>query len=163
IYRIGSSAGGMRPKAVVLWNAATRTIRSGFAAPEEGDVPAILKFDGVGIETPPVELGAPQAFNRIEAAYAAMARDAGIDAVRVTMQQTPTGHAHPVITRFDRRGGRRLHQHTLGGLLHVDYNDVGASSYEEYLRTILRLGMPHGAIIEAYRRMVFNVVAVNQD
>ena len=44
-----------------------------------------------------------------------------------------------------------------------DYNDVGASSYEEYFRTILRLGMPHAAVAEGYRRMVFNVLAVNQD
>jgi serine/threonine-protein kinase HipA len=51
----------------------------------------------------------------------------------------------------------------LGGLLHVDYNDPGASSYEEYLRTVLRLGMPPAAVIEGFRRMVFNVLAVNQD
>ncbi len=60
-------------------------------------------------------------------------------------------------------GGTRLHQHTLGGLIHVDYHDPGASSYEEYLRTILRLGMPQASIIEGYRRLVFNVLAVNQD
>ncbi len=48
-------------------------------------------------------------------------------------------------------------------MLHVDYNDPGASSYEEYLRTVLRLGMPPASVIEGYRRMVFNVLAVNQD
>lgn len=163
IYRIGSSAGGMRPKAVVLWNEATREIRSGFAPPASDDIAAILKFDGVGKETPPGELGPPQAFNRIEAAYAAMARGAGVDAVQISMLETAGGYAHLVIPRFDRNGDRRLHQHTLGGLLHVDYNDPGASSYEEYLRTILRLGMAQGAVIEGYRRMLFNVIAVNQD
>jgi serine/threonine-protein kinase HipA len=45
----------------------------------------------------------------------------------------------------------------------VDYNEPGASSYEEYLRTMLRLGMPPAAVVEGYRRMVFNILAINQD
>lgn len=48
-------------------------------------------------------------------------------------------------------------------MVHVDFHDRGASSYEEYLRTVLRLGMPYRSLEEAYRRMVFNVMAVNQD
>jgi serine/threonine-protein kinase HipA len=48
-------------------------------------------------------------------------------------------------------------------MLHIDYNQPGASSYEEYLRTMLRLGMPPAAVIEGYKRMVFNVLGVNQD
>ena len=163
IYRIGSSAGGMRPKAVVLYDAATGTIRSGFATPRPGEVSAILKFDGVGEQAVAGLLGEPQPFNRVEAAYTSMARDAGLDAVDVAVLESPDGHAHLLVPRFDIRDGTRLHQHTLGGLLHLDYNEPGASSYEEYLRTALRLGMPPAAVIEGFRRMVFNVLAVNQD
>jgi serine/threonine-protein kinase HipA len=163
IYRIGSSAGGLRPKAIVLFNPATAEVRSAFATPCPGDIPALLKFDGVGERTIHRELGEPEHYNRVEAAYARMARDAGLEVVDIHVVESPEGHAHLVIPRFDRRDGERLHQHTLGGLLHVDYNDPGASSYEEYLRTILRLGMPPAAVIEGYRRMVFNVLAVNQD
>jgi serine/threonine-protein kinase HipA len=163
IYRIGSSAGGMRPKAVVLHNRVTNEVRSAFAEPRPGDVPSILKFDGVGEVAVEARLGEPQPFNRVEAAYARMARDAGLDVVEVELLESPNGHAHLLIPRFDRSGDDALHQHTLGGLLHIDYNDPGASSYEEYLRTILRLGMPPAAVIEGYRRMVFNVLAVNQD
>ena len=163
IYRIGSSAGGMRPKAVVLYDALRGEIRSAFAAPVPGDVASILKFDGVGEATSEGGLGAPQPFNRVEAAYARMARDAGLDVVDVTMVETGDGYAHLIIPRFDRPGGASLHQHTLGGLLHVDYNEPGASSYEEYLRTMLGLGLPPSAVVEGYRRMVFNVLAINQD
>lgn len=167
IYRIGSSAGGARPKAVVLFNPTTREIRSAFAAPAPDDVPCILKFDGVGDPASGGVLGAPQPFNRIEAAYSDMARAAGIDAVRIQVVEGPRGHAHLVMPRFDRvpddGGFLRVHQHTLGGLLHVDYNEPGAVSYEEYLRTILLLGMPPRAVHEGFRRMVFNVLAVNQD
>ncbi|MEK9501534.1 type II toxin-antitoxin system HipA family toxin [Gaopeijia maritima] len=163
IYRMGSSAGGMRPKAVVLHDPESREIRSAFAPAGPEHVPAILKFDGVGPDPDDAGLGEPRPFNRIEAAYARMARDAGLDVVDVIVLESAEGHAHLVIPRFDhpREGG--LHQHTFGGLLHLDYNDPGASSYEEYLRTILALGMPPAAVIEGYRRMVFNVLAVNQD
>jgi len=73
-------------------------------------------------------------------------------------------YAHLFIPRFDfDPSAERLHQHTFGGLIHVDYNDPGASSYEEYLRRILSLGMPYASLEEGYRRAVFNVLAVNQD
>lgn len=163
IYRIGSSAGGMRPKAVVLWNPAARTVRSAFAAAEPGDIPCLLKFDGVGTDATSEQLGEPRPWNRVEAAYSHMARAAGLDASHIEMLESADGHAHLLIRRFDVARGARLHQHTLGGLLHVDYNDPGASSYEEYLRAILRLGMAQAAVEQGYRRMAFNVMAVNQD
>jgi serine/threonine-protein kinase HipA len=163
IYRIGASAGGKRPKALVRYVPATGEIRSGYAPPHAGDVPSVLKFDGVGDADHRTELVTPLPFNRVEAAYAAMARDAGLDMAEVTILEGDGGYAHLLVRRFDLVDGRRLHQHTLGGLLHLDYNDAGASSYEEYLRTALTLGLPPAAILEAYRRMVFNVVAVNQD
>lgn len=167
IFRIGSSAGGMRPKAVVLYNATSGEVRSAFANPLPDDVPAILKFDGVGDITAASGLGTPQPFNRIEAAYTDMARDAGLDVVDFAVLESAEGHAHLLVHRFDRiaedSGFRALHQHTLGGLLHVDYNDPGASSYEEYLRTMLSLDLPPASIDEGYRRMVFNVLAINQD
>lgn len=167
IFRIGSSAGGVRPKAVVLYDAASGELRSAFVEARRGDVPAILKFDGVGDGVFGAGLGKPQPFNRIEAAYTEMARSAGLDVVEPSVLETPEGHAHLLIPRFDRiredPGFRSLHQHTLGGLLHVDYNDPGASSYEEYLRTMLSLDLPPAALDEGYRRMVFNVIAINQD
>jgi serine/threonine-protein kinase HipA len=163
IYRVGASAGGMRPKAVVLYDRARGILRSGFAERSPGDVPCLLKFDGVGDDLTQARLGGPQPFNRIEAAYAHMARTAGIEMAEVEILPGCEPHAHLLVRRFDRRDGERLHQHSLGGLLHVDFNDIGASSYEEYLRAILRLGLPPAAVDEGYRRMVFNVLAVNQD
>ena len=163
IYRIGSSAGGMRPKAVVLYNPGQGTIRSAFADPAPGDVPSILKFDGVEDEEEAARLGEPQPFNRVEAAYARMARAASLDVVDVTALESQEGHVHLVIPRFDAPEAVPLHQHTLGGLLHLDYNDPGASSYEEYFRTMLKLGLPPANLVEGYRRMVFNVLAINQD
>ena len=163
IYRIGASAGGKRPKALVLFDSEEEVIRSGFAPAEPNDRACILKFDGVGPDARPGSLGQPLPYNRIEAAYSRLAEDAGIDVARVRILPGAEPFAHLLIERFDVDGDTRLHQHTLGGMLHVDYNDVGASSYEEYLRTILRLGLPPAAVEEGYRRMLFNVLAINQD
>lgn len=162
IYRIGSSAGGRRPKAIVHYDPVHKSIRSGGTAPAPDEIPGILKFDGIGDDETSDELGPPRHFNRVEAAYGEMARAAGLDTTEIRVLES-NGYAHLLICRFDIRNGNRLHQHTLGGLLHVDYNEPGGSSYEEYFRTVLRLGMAYDALQQAYRRMVFNVIAVNQD
>jgi serine/threonine-protein kinase HipA len=162
IYRIGASAGGLRPKALVLFDARSRQIRSANATALPDDTRCILKFDGVGDGATAHDLGRPQAYNRVEAAYTAMAQAAGIETTTITLLELD-GYAHLLVHRFDVTGEQRLHQHTFGGLVHVDYNDPGASSYEEYLRSVLRLGMAYASVEQGYRRMVFNVLAVNQD
>ena len=162
IYRIGSSAGGRRPKAIVHYDPDEDTIRSGATPPTPKEIPCILKFDGIGDDEKDDILGPPQHFNRVEAAYGDMARAAGLDIPEIDVLES-NGYAHLLIRRFDIQNGERLHQHTLGGILHVDYNVPRSSSYEEYFRTVLRLGMAYDALQQAYRRMVFNVMAVNQD
>ena len=46
---------------------------------------------------------------------------------------------------------------SLGGMAHFDFNEAGAYSYEQALRTIRQLGLPMGAVEEQFRRMVFNI------
>jgi len=160
IMRLGASAGGARPKALVLWNREQDRIRSAFARPHKGDEHWIIKFDGVG--EPGVPDPAPQPFNRIEYAYSRLARDAGIELPQTRLLEEG-GRGHLMVRRFDRVGTKRLHLHSLGGLHHVDYNLPGAFSYEQFLRTLLTLQLDYPAIEEGYRRAVFNVVARNQD
>ena len=71
--------------------------------------------------------------------------------------------AHFMSRRFDRENGRRVHMHSLCGLRHADFNEPRVWSYELYLRTCLALGLGMDELTEAYRRMVFNVMARNQD
>lgn len=160
IMRVGASAGGARAKALILWNREKERVRSGFAKPQAGDEPWLIKFDGVGeIEHPDPK---PQAHNRIEYAYSMMARDAGVDMPETHLFRERR-LAHFMARRFDRIGPARLHLHSLGGLHHVDYNTPGQFSYEQYLRTILQLKLGYAALEEAYRRTVFNIMSVNQD
>lgn len=166
MMQVGVSAGGMRPKAVVLWNEARQEVRSGHAAPRPGDEAWILKFDGVapvGSDEPDVQgEAAPQPYMPVEFAVMELARRAGLD-VAETRQVRERDYRHLLVRRFDRAGGRKLHQQTLGGLQHVDYNVPGQFSYEGLLRTVLRLDLGHPALEEAFGRMVFNVAVVNQD
>jgi len=160
IMRVGASAGGARPKALVLWNRTTDKIRSGFAKPQAGDEYWIMKFDGVGeLEAPDPT---PKPFNRIEYAYSRLARDAGIDMPDTALLEERR-RGHLMVRRFDRIGNTRLHLHSLGGLHHVDYNNPGQFSYEQFLRTILQLDLGYPALEEGFRRGVFNVVGANQD
>jgi serine/threonine-protein kinase HipA len=160
IMRVGSSAGGARPKAVILWNRSRDEVRSAFAPRQPGDEDWIIKFDGVGeVEAPDPR---PRPYNRIEHAYSQMARLAGLDAVE-TLLLAECRLSHLLTRRFDRVGGRRLHMHSVGGMEHVDFNQPGAYSYEQYLRLVLRLDLGYPALEEAFRRACFNVLAVNQD
>ena len=160
IMRLGTSAGGARPKAIVLWNRKKNEVRSAFARVRKGDEHWIVKFDGVG------ELGAPQPapqpYNRVEYAYAQMARLAGINMPEIEIFEE-RGLAHLLVRRFDRIGGERLHMHSLGGMEHVDYNQPGAYSYEQLFRLILELNLGYEALEQAFRRACFNIAAVNQD
>jgi len=71
---------------------------------------------------------------------------------------------HFMTRRFDRdREGRKIHMLSLAGMAHLDFNQAGAHGYEQALLVIRRLGLGMDAIEQQFRRMVFNVVARNQD
>lgn len=165
MMQLGASAGGVRAKALVLWNAGANRVRSGFAPPLAGDEPWLIKFDGVTRATGGHEIAqdfTPGPWGRIEYAFSQLVRRAGIS-MEPTHLLRDREFAHFMTRRFDRVNGERLHLHSLGGMLHLDYNERNALDYEGFFRTIqdLRLGAP--AMTEAFRRMVFNVAARNQD
>jgi serine/threonine-protein kinase HipA len=51
----------------------------------------------------------------------------------------------------------------LCALAHYDYNQPAAYSYEQAFQVMRRLRLPYTAAEQFFRRMVFNVVARNQD
>lgn len=165
MLRIGASAGGARAKAVVRWNPGTRRIASPWAREAPGDEDWLIKFDGVtggGGGHTTAAVAEPGPWGRIEYVYSQLARAAGITMMPTTLVEEH-GRAHFMTQRFDRVAGQRIHVHTYGGLDHADFNVRQVRSYEDYLRAVRRLGMGQGAVNEAFRRMVFNIVARNQD
>ena len=155
--RVGTSAGGGRPKAVIAINDKDNVLSG------QADVPTgydywILKFDGVT----DLELGEPKGFGRIEYAYYLMAKDAGIEMAACRLFEE-NGRAHFLTKRFDRSNGKKIHMQSLCGVAHYDFNAAGAYGYEQAFSVMRKLRLSRSEAIEQYRRMVFNVIARNQD
>jgi serine/threonine-protein kinase HipA len=162
ILRVGTSAGGARAKAVVAWNPATNEVRSGQLGAGDGFEYWLLKFDGVSGNRDK-ELEDPKGYGIIEYAYYLMARDSGIDISECRLFEE-NGRRHFMTRRFDRLpGGEKLHMQSLCALAHYDFNMAGAHSYEQALLVMRQLGLPMRDIEQQFRRMVFNIVARNQD
>ncbi len=162
ILRVGTSAGGARAKAVIAWNPQTEEVRAGDTALAPGFESWVLKFDGVSIpgET---SLEPARGYGLVEYAYHHMAVAAGI-------QMSPCrilaegGRHHFMTKRFDRTAeGQKLHMQSLCAVGHFDFQQAGAHSYEQAMLIMRELGMSMEEVEEQFRRMVFHVLARNQD
>jgi serine/threonine-protein kinase HipA len=157
ILRVGTSAGGARPKAIIAMNDQGH-ILSGQGDPKAGYEYWLLKFDGVT----DLELGEPRGYGRIEQAYSLMAKAAGISMTECRLLEEG-GRAHFMTRRFDRAEGKKIHTQTLCGLAHYDYNKAGSFSYEQLFSIMRQLHLSKAEAEEQYRRMLFNLIARNQD
>lgn len=166
LIQVGTSAGGARAKAVVAYHPGTSRVRSPYGETPPGFEHWLIKLDGVsaaGLDGRTDRLGDSAPYCRIEYAYSLMARAAGIE--MSDCQLLAEGpRRHFMTRRFDRGpSGEKHHLLTLCGMAHLDFNMVGAHSYDQYLQTVAALGLGANAMQQAFRRMVFNVMAVNHD
>jgi serine/threonine-protein kinase HipA len=147
ILRVGTSAGGARAKALIAYNPATGEVRSGQLDLFPGFEHWLIKLDGV-------------AENRDREA---LARDFGIEMTECRLFPEG-GRRHFTTRRFDRDDhGKRKHVQTLAAIAHLDFKQANVHSYEEAFGVMSRLALPAQDFEQQYRRMVFNVVARNQD
>jgi len=161
ILRVGSSAGGARAKALIAFDPATEEVRSGQLEADGRFEHWILKFDGVEDRTR--DLGNSRGYGVVEWVYSELASRAGIEMSECRLLEEG-GRSHFMTRRFDRGPrGEKVHMQSLAALAHLDFNQAGAHSYEQAFQTIRRLGLPNEASVQQFRRMVFNVVARNQD
>lgn len=159
ILKIGTSAGGARPKAVIAYNEKTGEVRSGQTKAPNGFEHWLIKLDGVS----DVQLGASKGYGRVEMAYYNMARTCGINMMQSQLLEE-NGRAHFMSKRFDREGGEiKHHIQTFCGLKHFDFNQVNSFSYEQLFQTMRELKLDYQDIEQMFRRMVFNVIAQNCD
>src|ERR1700719_3514091 len=162
MLRVGTSAGGARGKAIVAGNRNTKEVRSGQVKAPAGFDYWLLKFDGVSANKDK-ELEDPKGYTVIEYAYALMAADAGIEMSECRLMEEGS-RRHFMTRRFDRLSdGGKLHMQSLAALAHFDFNSAGAHSYEQAFDGIKRLGLSMRAREQQFRRMIFSVVARNQD
>jgi len=163
ILSVGTSAGGARAKAVIAYQPDTGEVRSG----HEPNLPAgfehwMLKFDGVD-ENRDKELADPLGFGRIEFAYSAMAKAAGIEMTECRLLEEGP-RAHFLTKRFDRIGANgKLHYASLCAIAGYDFNVPQGTAYEQAFLTMRGLQLGFNEIVEQVRRCIFNIVARNQD
>ena len=148
LYKVGTSAGGQRPKAIIGMDEETGIIRSG-----QADLPPnfnhyILKFDtGKRNELP---------ITKVEMAYYLMAKDAGINMMPSKLVEIE-GTKNFMTQRFDRQNGKKIHTQTLAAMSSF------ADAYEDLFVVGRKLNLSADEQSQQYRRMVFNVIAENVD
>lgn len=161
ILRVGTSAGGARAKAVIAWNPDTNEMRSGQVDAPPGFEYWILKFDGVSNREHGIR--DPEGFGKIEYAYSLMAKAARIK-MSACQLLNESGRSHFMTQRFDRTtSGEKIHMQSLFAIAHLDNQLAGAHSYEQAFDVMHSLGLSNDDFAEQFRRMIFNVLARNQD
>ena len=159
ILKIGTSAGGARPKAVIAYNKQTGEVKSGQAFAPTGFEHWLLKLDGVT----DAQFGESYGYGRVEYAYYLMAKDCGIDIMESELLEE-NGRAHFMTKRFDREGNSTKHHiQTWCGLQHYDFNQLYSYSYEQLFQTMRLLRLTYPEAEQMFKRMVFNVMATNYD
>lgn len=159
ILKIGTSAGGARPKAVIAYNQKTGEVKSGQAKAPKGFEHWLIKLDGVS----DAQFGESQGWGRVEMAYHLMANDCGIEMMECQLLEE-RDRAHFMTKRFDREGNETKHHvQTLCAIQHFDFNNIYGYSYEQLFQTMRMLKLNYPEAEQMFRRMVFNVLAVNYD
>ena len=162
ILSVGTSAGGARAKAVVAFNPATGSVRSGQLDLPPGFEHWLIKFDGVAFSGD-WGIADPSGYGLLEYSYYLMAKKCGIDMMESRLL-SENGRNHFMTRRFDREpSGRKKFVQTFAALQHFDYYESGQYSYEQLLMTMQELGLSQVSIEEQFRRIVFNLVGCNQD
>lgn len=151
IFKIGTSAGGMRPKILVSENKETGAI-----------IPGDIVFDS-NHNHYLIKLGIDDTVNYsrelVEYSYYLAATYAGIEMMRSKL----IDNKHFATLRYDRQEGKKKHTLTAGGITGWDYTDPKVSSYENLFELLLFLKCPHKDADQLFRRMVFNLVFANHD
>ncbi|WP_375396442.1 type II toxin-antitoxin system HipA family toxin [uncultured Sphingomonas sp.] len=152
LARLGGASGGARPKVHVGF-APDGAISIGEG--DAGDHEAwIVKFRATG---DPIDIGP------VEEAYARMARAAGITMAASRLLPAHGAPGYFATRRFDRPSPRhRLHMVSLAGAIEAPY-DMRSIDYDGFLRATMAITRHTADVEQAFRRMVFNVLAHNRD
>lgn len=147
LFKVGTSAGGRRPKAIINVNLDTNECYSGqVATPLPGFVPMLVKFDE--------HLDIPT--TRIEYSYYLMAMEVGLTMMPSRLVEG-RNVVHFLTERFDRKNDEKIHVQTLAAM-----NPL-ADSYEDLFDVACRIGILPGELRHLFLSMTMNVLAGNVD
>lgn len=152
LLRLNGASAGARPKVVAQVSGDRNKIIHGPATLPSGYVHWMIKFPSSLDEA---DIGS------IEYAYSEMARAAGVE-IPDTYLFGSKKKRYFGIKRFDRDADRRIHMHSLSGLLHADHR-TPSLDYDGFLRATQLLTKDVTQIEKAFRLACFNVLAHNRD
>jgi len=151
IFKIGTSAGGARPKILISEN-----IKTGKIIP--GDLEYSDKYNHYLVKLAMEdEVNYPREL--VEYCYYLTMKNIGIR----MMDSKLIDGKHFATLRFDRQDGEKKHVLTASGMTGWDYKSATDSSYENLFKLGSFLKIPHAQIEELFKRMVFNVIYGNTD
>ena len=152
VFKIGTSAGGARPKILIAEHKETDKIIAGDRETSEDYNHYLVKLhldDNYGYNK-----------EKVEYAYYLLAQEAGID----IMSSKLIENKHFATLRYDRQHGEKQHVLTVTGLTGWDFKSQPEnSSYENIFKVALGLEVPHKDLQQLFKRMVFNVIFRNVD
>ena len=160
LVNVGSS-GGARPKAQLYLKENDTDYCS--TTPANGTNAYLVKFTSS-------QLALKHEEGLCEAAYLTMAKKAGIDVPEWTLLDAPQRSGAKkwlALKRFDTRKNPdgtegRLHLHSASGLLDADYR-TPSLDYDDLIKAASMLCKSPAAGQAMFRRMIFNLYALNQD
>jgi serine/threonine-protein kinase HipA len=153
LFKQGGSAGGMRPKFVLLYNPSDNKFHYGVRSENNNQlIPCILKIPVKDTED----------YQRIEFVYSLIAKKANISITDTKLFEYDN-QAYFYIKRFDINDDySKNHVHTLAGIMGVNFS-VHMFDYRDALKLTWGLTKDKRDVEELYRRMAFNVLAKNLD
>lgn len=151
IFKIGTSAGGARPKILISEHKETGEIIPGDIVYSNAYNHYLVKLC----------LNEEWGYNKekVEYAYYLMAVAVGIQ----MMPSKLIEKKHFATLRYDRQNGEKQHVLTVTGLTGWDFKKPDNASYENVFKLALNLKVPYKDIQELFKRMVFNLVFANID
>ena len=152
LLRLSGSSSGARPKIVAQVSADKESIIHGEQELAPGYSHWMIKFPS---SQDARDIGA------IEYAYSLMAKEAGIAMPETHLFRTKRSRYFGA-KRFDRDGSRRIHMHSLSGLIHADHR-TPSLDYDLLLSVTMRLTRDVEEVEKVFRLACFNVLAHNRD
>ena len=150
IFKIGTSAGGARPKILIFEHKETGKIIPGDLAYSMDYHHYLVKFSDAEINYPR---------EVIEYSYYLIAKQVGIN----MMPSKLIDDKYFATLRFDRINGQKKHVLTVTGLTGWNFKEIAHSSYENLFDLALYMSVPHKEIEQLFKRMVFNIIFANTD
>ncbi|PQJ78970.1 type II toxin-antitoxin system HipA family toxin [Polaribacter porphyrae] len=151
IFKIGTSAGGARPKILISEHKETGNIIP-------GDIEYSNNYNHYLVK---LCINEDWGYNKekIEYAYYLLAKEVGIQ----MMPSKLIEDKHFATLRYDRQKGEKQHVLTVSGLTGWDFKKPDNASYENVFKVALDLKVPYRDLQELFRRMIFNIVFANID